>query len=114
MQDVYFRDDFLALHAPQGLDRLSRVDFHHAAVEVPIPGSDRRDLETPWGYGGPVALSAQVLADGLAEWRARQQAHGRVAEFIRLHPFINPVPLWDKLDMLVFNRPTVVVDLAGP
>jgi hypothetical protein len=112
MQDVYFRDDFLALHAPRGLSRLSSSDFRHAAVEVPIPGSERCDLETPWGYGGSVAVDEPALAAGLVEWRAKQHAQGRVAEFIRIHPFINPVPLSGRLDMLAFNRPTVLVDLG--
>jgi hypothetical protein len=111
MQDVYFRPDFLELHAPKGLDTLRRSDFCHGAVEKPIAGSARCDLETPWGYGGPLALDPDALAAGLAEWRSMQQARGRVAEFIRLHPFINPVALWGRLEMLEFNRPTVIVDL---
>jgi len=114
MQDVYFRDDFLALHAPGRVTSLGRSDFRHAAAVVDIPGSERCDLETPWGYGGPAALDAAALASGLADWRGKQQAEGRVAEFIRLHPFINPVPLSDRLDMLTFNRPTVLVDLDRP
>jgi hypothetical protein len=114
MQDVYFRDDFLALHAPRGLSSMDGSDFRHAAVEVPIPVSQRCDLETPWGYGGPLALDEPALAAGLIEWRAKQQAQGRVAEFIRLHPFINPVPLCERLDMVAFNRRTVVVDLEQP
>lgn len=114
MRDVYFRPDFLEIHARHGLDRIERDDFRHAAVEVEIAGSERRDLETPWGYGGPVATNVEALSAGLAEWRARQQRSGRVAEFVRLHPFINPMVLWDQLDMLSFNRPTVLVDLDEP
>lgn len=110
-RDVYFREDFLQLHAPRGLEIMARPAYQHAAAQVPIPGSDRYDLETPWGYGGPVASNPEALAAGLAEWRSLQRQKGRVAEFIRLHPFVDPVALEDHLDMLEFNRLTVIVDL---
>jgi UDP-N-acetylbacillosamine alanyltransferase len=114
MRDVYFRPDFLEIHGARGLDRIERDDFRHAAVEVDIAGSERRDLETPWGYGGPVATNVEALSAGLSEWRAQQQRLGRIAEFIRLHPFINPAVLRDQLDMLSFNRSTVLVNLDEP
>jgi RimJ/RimL family protein N-acetyltransferase len=109
--DVYLREDFIALHADHGFDRLDTGTYRHGAGFRPIPGSDRRDLETPWGYGGPVATSAPALAEGLAAWREQQLGLGSVAEFVRLHPFTNPVALADDMEMLEFNRPTVLVDL---
>jgi UDP-perosamine 4-acetyltransferase len=50
---------------------------------------------------------------GLNAWKERQQAAGRVAEFVRLHPLLNPLPLSDAFDMFHFNRSTVMVDLAA-
>jgi hypothetical protein len=112
--DVYFRADFLALHArPDAVERLELPDFRCGAALRPIPGHDWFDLETPQGYGGPVAGDAAALAAGLAAWRQRQTAAGRVAEFIRLHPALDPAPLAGLVDHLAFNRPTVMVDLRG-
>lgn len=113
--DVYFRGDYLSLHAGEsGVESTATPRFRHGAAVRPIPGTWRSDLETPWGYGGPVATGAEALMAGLAEWRRRQREAGRVAEFMRLHPFANPAALNDSLDMLAFNRPTVIVDLETP
>ncbi len=111
--DVYFLPAFWSLHAGSDpSDRLERDDFLHGAAIRTIPGGDRQDLETPGGYGGPVAASAPALAEGLAAWRHRQRRAGRVAEFIRLHPCLNPRPLAGLLDHLAFNRATVMVELG--
>jgi hypothetical protein len=111
--DVYFREDFIALHARHGVDGAFGETFSHGAALVPIPDSDRFDLETAWGYGGPIARDQAGLAMGLKAWKERQQAAGRIAEFVRLHPLLNPVPLFDHFDVLHFNRMTVMVDLAA-
>ena len=121
LDDVYFRADFLALHAhPDACDRLDAGDFRIGAavraIPGPIPGHTWPgqiwyDLETPHGYGGPVARDRAALEAGLAGWRARQRVAGRVAEFIRLHPCLNPEALTGLVDHLAFNRLTVMVDL---
>ena len=112
-QDAYFNPEFLALHAMG-----NQVEFHHfnnfihGSVSRNIPGSDLRDLETPWGYGGPLAATSDELAAGIGEWKQEMAAKGNVAEFIRLHPCLNPVALKPNLDFLVFDRPTIMVDLG--
>lgn len=111
-EDVYFCTDFLRLHAGvDAIDRLETDEFVHGAAVRPIPGTDLFDLETAWGYGGPLGLDALSLADGMARWRRRQAEAGRVAELIRLHPFLNPAAIAPHLDRLEENRSTVVVDL---
>lgn len=113
--DVYFRDDFLRLHAaPDEVDRLEMEGFIHGAAIRPIPGTDLADLETPWGYGGPLGLDAASLADGIATWRCRQAEAGRVAELVRLHPFLDAAALRPHFDRLEANRETVIVDLTVP
>jgi len=109
--DVYFREDFIALHAGHGFDCAIGEDFAHGAAVVPIPGSGHFDLQTSWGFGGPLAVAPSTLQTGLAQWKERQRAAGAVAEFLRLHPLLNPASLADHVDMLHFNRWTVMVDL---
>ena len=110
--DVYYNRDFLALHAgTQEIASLETDTFHHAAVVQPIDGSPLKDMETPWGYGGPIASSAEALTTGLADWRRQQCAEGRIAEFVRLHPFIDPLTTPGLYDSLSFDRTTVLVDL---
>ena len=112
--DVYFRPEYVRLHGrPDGVDILDQGDMLHAAVVRDIPDTEQQDLETAHGYGGPVATEATALARGIAEWRRRQAGAGRVAEFVRLHPFLNPLAYREAFDEISFNRTTVLVDL-GP
>ncbi|QGM45244.1 NeuD/PglB/VioB family sugar acetyltransferase [Methylocystis heyeri] len=109
--DVYFLEDFIAIHARHGFDCAIEEAFAHGAAVVPIPGSAHFDLQTSWGFGGPLALAPSALQTGLALWKERQREAGAVAEFLRLHPLLNPASLADHVDMLHFNRWTVMVDL---
>ena len=115
MADVYFRDDFARLHArPDPVDRLETDGFHCVSAVRSIAGSPYQDMETPWGYGGPVAVDEAAFWRGLGLWRQRQADRGRIAEFVRLHPFLNPAALRGFLDQIRFDRVTVLVDLAEP
>lgn len=112
MQDVYFREDFAALHArPDPIDALVTDGFRCVSAVREIAGSSYEDMETPWGYGGAVALDEGAFWQGLGLWRQRQSDRGRIAEFIRLHPFLNPAALRGFLDQIRFDRLTVLVDL---
>jgi RimJ/RimL family protein N-acetyltransferase len=112
MEDVYYREDYAALHSDgANIDCFQSGEFSHNAVIRSIPDTPYFDLETPWGYGGPVATSIAALEKNIEGWRRRQSECGRIAEFIRLHPFINPMALHGLVDDLRFNRTTVVVDL---
>ena len=115
MADVYFRPDFVALHArPDSVDTLEIPGFRHSAAVREIPGTDLDDLETPWGYGGPVALNDAAFWQGIGLWRQRQIDKNRVAEFVRLHPFVNPMNFRGWFDHIRFDRLTILVDLAEP
>lgn len=115
MQDVYFRPDFLDLHAaPDPVAATAGPSYRHGAAIRREPGGRFTDLETPHGYGGPVGRDADALRDGLAQWRRTQRDAGRRAEFIRVHPFIDPGALSPHLDFLQADRETVLVDLTRP
>ena len=113
MEDVYFREDFAALHArPNSIDSLMSEGFRSVSAVRSIEGSPYEDMETPWGYGGPVAVDEAAFWRGLGLWRQQQADRGRIAEFIRLHPFLNPAALRGFLDQIRFDRLTVLVDLT--
>lgn len=104
--DVYFREDFIRIHAlADDIDILSRPGFTHASAVRNIPQTDWSDLETPHGYGGPVAIDLTALQEGISDWRQRQRDVGRVAEFIRLHPFVDTDQLRPLVDFLLANWP---------
>ena len=115
MSDIYFQSQFVRLYAaPDKVDSLELPGFRHASAVRQIPGEELEDLETPWGYGGPVARDDDAFWRGIGEWRRRQADRGRVAEFIRMHPFLNPLAFRGWFDQIRFDRLTVLVDLAEP
>ena len=112
MSDVYFDPAFVRLHAaPDDIDLLELPGFRHASAVRPIKGEHGEDMETPWGYGGPIGATPSAFWEGIGLWRQRQRDLGRVAEFVRLHPFLNPLALRGFLDDIRFDRLTVLVDL---
>ena len=72
------------------------------------------DLETPYGYGGPVSNSNDnaFLLRGVREYKKHCQLQNIVSEFIRFHPFNSLSGNALLFDMHSFDRDTVVVDLA--
>ncbi|MBI07070.1 MAG: hypothetical protein CMM54_08835 [Rhodospirillaceae bacterium] len=115
MSDIYFDPQFVRLYAaPDKVDSLELPGFRHTSAVRQIPGEELEDLEIPWGYGGPVARDDDAFWRGIGEWRRRQADRGRVAEFIRMHPFLNPLAFRGWFDQIRFDRLTVLVDLAEP
>ncbi|MDF2183728.1 GNAT family N-acetyltransferase [Grimontia hollisae] len=71
------------------------------------------DLETPYGYGGPLSNSDEpdFLQRAFCAYRHYCQQQNIVCEFIRFHPF-NPLAENKKyFDMHVPERQVVIVDL---
>lgn len=94
----------------------NRVWFHCCHRRL-IPSSGRDDLETPYGYGGPLANSIEpdFLRAADAAFSAWARNEGIVAEFIRFHPLLEnwnycPPDSW----RVIYNRPTVAIDLRAP
>lgn len=58
-----------------------------ACIARPVPGSELRDVTTPYGYGGPVAVGADPPTRRFSELYDRWCAsEGLVSTFIRFHP----------------------------
>ena len=113
MRDVYYRADFLDLHSGGGaIDRIEGPTFRNGASIRAIEGTSLEDMETPWGYGGPIATTAEALRHGMWLWRQRQREAGRVAEFVRLHPFLNPLAVREYYTNIKFDRVTIAIDLT--
>lgn len=93
----------------------TRLWFHLCHRRL-IPASGRDDLETPYGYGGPLANCEDpgFLREADAAFVAWARQEGVVAEFIRFHPllenwrFCSP-DSWK----VIYNRPTVAIDLRA-
>ncbi len=102
--DVYYHPAYLrSVAVGAEIVILVRDDLVLPLVVKPIPGSDLRDAESPYGYAAP-------LARGTVDWegvRADLAAAGIVNAFLRSHP-LQP---WIDLPE-VFSGATAVIPLA--
>jgi hypothetical protein len=71
------------------------------------------DLETPYGYGGPISntLNEAFLEKGFYEYKKHCEEKNIVCEFIRFNPFSQMYKYEGYYDFLVQDRNVVVVDL---
>jgi hypothetical protein len=76
------------------------------------PGLAVRDVQSPYGYGGPLSNTEdpeflKAAEDAFAAWA---KASNVIAEFVRFHPLV-PHARW-YAGQIVDNRETVHIDLA--
>lgn len=128
-QDIYYQREYAELYTGDSeLFEFVFAEGEHSVVfrglkrriekvaGQPIVGDALYDLETPYGYGGPLSTSSdtEFLQRAFAAYREHCQNENIVCEFIRFHPF-NPLGVEGGLfDMHFEERRVVVVDLALP
>ena len=130
-RDVYFLPEHTAASEAEGrgearcfLARAGDALLLHPFLFAPIPrlaelGEDRPlfDIQTPYGYGGPLASPAGEDASFLRQaWEAFSSWCGRssvVAEFCRFHPLLQNERWADPAMRVMPNRPTVYIDLSA-
>ena len=88
--------------------------FYHAFLCTRITGSIFFDIESPYGYGGPLATTkdSDFLRRAWSSYNKWCENRGVLAEFIRFHPLAKnwahyPGAVW-------LNRETVWIDLDNP
>jgi hypothetical protein len=91
------------------------VLLHHdvaamALILRDIPGSDRRDVITPYGYGGPVGPGLSDFYDEYGYWC---EDRGVVSTFIRFHPLFENHRDAGLRVHTAFSNPTVGWRLEG-
>jgi hypothetical protein len=102
----------LAAHA-----RLGESELLLPVIERPVPGGERFDLVSPYGYPGP-------LFTGVADAGTRSRMLAAVVDdlarrhyvslFVRLHPILNPDGIGTVTGAVVRHGETVVIDLHQP
>lgn len=91
----------------------SGADFWmHGLHLVDVPGTQLRDGSSPYGYGGPVASTADPAFlrsawAAYAEWMRGEQV---VVEYVRFHPLLANEGLYGGA--VIDDREVVCVDLA--
>ncbi len=93
--------------------------FHLAALPVgdlaveALTGEVLYDVQSPFGYGGPVATTDDrtFLEAAWKAWQAWCEEQGVLVEFLRFHPLLGNDRFFGG--EAVFDRHTVAVDLAA-
>jgi len=88
--------------------------WFHVFLLNPIPDTDYFDIQTPYGYGGPLTNNSDPdfifeASQAFGEWARSNRV---VCEFIRFHPILkNESFVSDSLLTIEENRTTVFIDL---
>ena len=125
--DIYYQPSYASLYSNNGGEVFSfsfkegSNEMNFLSIKRPINhvagkavDGQYYDLETPYGYGGPVTNchDGDFLSKAFKAYRAECQTQNIVCEFIRFHPF-NPITEYKHLfDFHAQERQVVVVDLS--
>ncbi|MBJ6723159.1 GNAT family N-acetyltransferase [Geomesophilobacter sediminis] len=88
--------------------------YYHGFHLAPVLGTELNDIQSPYGYGGPVATTAErgFLERAWSSHVTWCKKNNVLAEFIRFHPLLEN---WQYYQGDVVNdRETVWIDLASP
>ena len=117
LQDVYYLPEYVQLFcmAPgvEGFLFVYSEDdktWMNAVVLSPVI-ENCFDVETPYGYGGPVSTSSepQFLAAAREAYLAWLRERGVIAELVRFHPLIQNAEIDDPGMRIDFNRYTLSI-----
>lgn len=132
LKDVYFWPEYVALH--RFIEESRALLFAYESDDgacwmypfllQPIAGMKEQDgapatmwfdIETPYGYGGPLANTdrAEFLAEAHAAFSAWCREQRVVAEFIRLHPLLRNERWLDSEIEVIYDRETISLDLTN-
>ncbi len=91
--DVFFTPEYAKVFEPTGfggkLNWFNYAGIDYLFYERPIEGTLYKDITSPYGYSGPVALNGDADWPAfLAKFHNYCVEENIIAEFARLHPFI--------------------------
>ena len=85
-------------------------------IEYTVDGERYYDIQTPYGYGGPIVLECADCDRLVVEYEKAFSAYCRenkiVSEFVRFHPILENDKPFFKMYNATFNRYTIMLDLT--
>ena len=101
-----------SLHPMFVVEQRGGVLYYHAFQTETIPGINLIDVQSPYGYGGPIATTTdpEFLAVAWAKYDEWCQENKVVVEFMRFHPLLDN---WRYFaGDVMYDRDTVYIDLT--
>lgn len=86
--------------------------YYHAFHVAPVPDTDFFDVQSPYGYGGPISTSTDpVFLERASKAYCQWCKDNRIlAEFIRFHPLLQNQQYYHG--EVLYDRKTVWIDLS--
>lgn len=126
LDDIYYQDAYASLYESKDGELFNFV-FQEAEHKVIFRSIKRKitqvagvaveeelyDLETPYGYGGPLTncYDSKFLSAAFSAYKAECIKQNIVCEFIRFHPFNQLAEHEQYFDFFCQERQVVIVDL---
>lgn len=124
--DIYYQQSYSALYEQDceifdylfeesgQFIKFSALKRRIVSVAGQLIDEELYDLETPYGYGGPLTNcnNDEFLQKAFSLYRAYCKKNNIVSEFIRFHPFNSLADRNMLFDMHALERKVVVVDLT--
>ncbi len=125
--DIYFEPDYARLYETADEKAIEyRYESKYGVItnlflkrKINIPLSDGvqyYDITTPYGYGGPVILSAtdkeKLISAYMEDFKSYTIRENIVSEFIRFHPIIGNGLDFQKAYNAIYDRKTVGTNLT--
>lgn len=126
-QDIYYRKSYRSLYLDHNSE-LFTYEYREGGKRIIFSSIKRKicnvagitiddelyDLETPYGYGGPVSncYEEKFLNAAFTAYREECKNNNIVSEFIRFHPFNNLSQYSRYFDYFSKDRDIIVVDLS--
>ena len=127
--DIYYQKEYSNLYLTSGDGEIFEYTYAEGDLFVKFRAIKRLienvagvpveeelyDLETPYGYGGPVSNSSDeaFLQKAFASYKQHCKNQNIVCEFIRFHPFNAMASRGELFDMHFAERQVVIVDLQN-
>lgn len=125
--DIYYKKEYIDLYINNGSEIFeytyseNNLYVKFKSIKKPIKSvsgisidEELYDLETPYGYGGPVSNSSDkyFIKRAFANYKDYCKSENIVCEFIRFHPFNNFLEFSSIFDMFYEERKVVTLDLT--
>ncbi len=120
-RDIYFTERYAKLYETTEASAEAYVFedeqkvylFPFIRKEVIIAGEKYFDIETPYGYGGPISNTQDrdFIETAFGEFRRLALENNIIAGFVRFHPLLKNQELVGKGCDVLFDRKTIAMDL---
>lgn len=124
-QDIYYSRDYCLLSQNESNEarmfvyedengNIALYPFMKTLINQSIFKEPYYDIETAYGYGGPITstLNEEFLLDFEKAFLTYCEKENIIAEFIRFHPLLHNQTIFKKRIEVIHNRVTVWLDLT--